>query len=137
MDEPYWLEDFIAAGGKVNRDGTIDLYHGTTSENATRMVQTQRMETAKGATAAYGVYLSSSPNIGKSGDERAGGYGDGTVVKVTVRLTDPLELDDQFPDGRMDFTIQAKTYRPVRISRVDKQESFGVGFRDWLVLNDV
>jgi len=34
------------------------------------------------------------------------GYGDGTIVAVHVR-PEVLELDDEFPDGRKDFAIDA------------------------------
>lgn len=121
MDEPYWLEDYLAAGGVLNKDGTIDLFHGTSRANALEMVRTQKMLTAKGATAAYGVYLSTSPKISTDG-----GYGD-TVVRVRCKVGD-LELDDQFPDGRMDFSVQKTAYKPARISLATTQE----GFREWL-----
>ena len=124
MEEPYWLEDFLAAGHVMNRDGTVDLYHGTTKEKAAQMVQQQRMLTASGATAAYGVYLSTSPKIGVEG-----GYGDGSVVKIRCRIQD-LEIDDQFPDGRMDFSVQKKMYRPVKISLAESKVT--AGFRQWL-----
>lgn len=122
MEEPYWLEDYLAAGHKLNRDGTVDLYHGTTRETAIKMVQTQKMLTAPGAPAAYGVYLSTASDIGEKG-----GYGDGSVVRVRCRVND-LELDDQFPDGRMDFSVQQKAYRPVRIYHHTQAE----GFKSWL-----
>jgi hypothetical protein len=126
MDEPYWLEDYLAAGHKANKDGTVDLYHGTTKETAVKMVQAQKMLTAPGAPAAYGVYLSTDPAISEKG-----GYGDGSVVRVRCRVND-LELDDQFPDGRMDFSVQQKTYRPVRIFHHGTSE----GFKSWLAINE-
>lgn len=113
-ERPYWLDSYLANGHKVNRGGTVDLYHATSTDNAQEMVRTQKMISPADAPDAYGVYLSTSSKVGDK--VQGGGYGVATV-RVTVRIQD-LVLDDEFPDGRMDFYIQTirNEYRPVRIT---------------------
>ena len=73
-------------------DEIVTLYHGTTEDAANKIRQTGTLKSA----GEPSVYLTTDPT--------GGGYGDGTVVPVRVRRG-LLEIDDEFPDGRMDFRI--------------------------------
>ena len=73
-------------------DEIVTLYHGTTEDAANKIRQTGNLKSA----GEPSVYLTTDPT--------GGGYGDGTVVPVRVRRG-LLEIDDEFPDGRMDFRI--------------------------------
>ena len=70
----------------------VTLYHGTTKEAAEKIKQTGTLKSA------------GEPSVYLTTDRTGGGYGDGTVVPVRVRRG-LLEIDDEFPDGRMDFRI--------------------------------
>lgn len=85
-----------ATGLPLNKDGTVTLYHGTTKAAAPEIIKTRTLK----SDAERRVYLTTDPS------SQSTGYGDGTVVAVQV---DPsvLELDDEFPDGRKDFAIDA------------------------------
>ena len=39
--------------------------------------------------------------------------GDGTVVKVHVNTND-LEIDDEVPDGRLDYKLPGKSYKVIK-----------------------
>lgn len=80
-------------GIKTNPDGTVSLLHGTTPEAAEKIVSTKVMRSA------------GEPNIYFTTADDAG-YGTGAIVQVDV---DPkrLFLDDEFPSGRMDFSVNA------------------------------
>lgn len=84
-------------GLPLNDDGTVTLYHHTSSAKAAQIRSTRRLKSA----AEPDVYLTTR-------QETDTGYGD-TAVAVRV---DPslLMLDDEFPDGRQDFRID--TGRP-------------------------
>jgi hypothetical protein len=77
------------------------LYHGTTKQAAEEIVKTKLLK-SKGEP---NVYLTTSPS--------GTGYGDGTVVKVHVNTND-LELDDEFPDGRLDYKLPGKIYKVIK-----------------------
>lgn len=107
---PYWVNEFISVGGKINPDSlTVWLYHATTKEKAAQIVKDGVLRRPSNTSDTYGVYLSSSPSIWRD-------YGDGTVVPVKVRIKD-LTPDDVFPGRRMDFNIPTRhgIYRPVVI----------------------
>lgn len=95
-----------ALGLKLNPDGTVSLLHGTTPEAADKIVATKVMRSA------------GEPNIYFTTADDAG-YGTGALVKVDV---DPkrLFLDDEFPGGRMDFSVNApnKVFFVNKASRV-------------------
>lgn len=84
-------------GIKTNPDGTVSLLHGTTPEAAEAIVNTKVMKSA------------GEPNIYFTTADDAG-YGTGALVQVDV---DPkkLFLDDEFPSGRMDFSVNAPNQR--------------------------
>lgn len=82
-------------GLPLNPDGTVTLYHGTTKAAAAEIVRTKLLK----SDAERRVYLTTDPTAET-------GYGDGTIVAVHVK-PDTLELDDEFPDGRQDFAIDA------------------------------
>ena len=79
-------------GLPLNADGTVTLYHHTSAANAESIRRSGALRSA----GEPSVYLTTreTPDTG---------YGD-TVVKVRI---DPakLQLDDEFPDGRRDFSV--------------------------------
>lgn len=95
-----------ALGLPVNKDGTVTLLHGTTPEGADSIALTKIMR-SKG-----------EPNVYFTTADDAG-YGTGALVKVDV---DPrlINLDDEFPSGRMDFSADAprKWFRVKNAKRV-------------------
>ncbi len=105
-ERPIWADELESAGGRIDPDGTVLLYHGTTAEAAARIRKEGVLRRPADADDSYGVYLSSSPDIARS-------YGDGTVVAVRVKASD-LNLDDVFPGERADFSVPTKggTYKP-------------------------
>lgn len=109
-DREGLIEEILSNGHKINIDGTIDLYHGTTKEAAKKIVSESVLRIPKDAPDTYGVHFSTSSEI----DEN---YGDGTVIRIRVKVRD-LNLEDVFPNGRMDFmaVTKAKQYRPVEIA---------------------
>ena len=81
-------------GLPINEKGHVRLYHGTSSESAQKILK-EKMLRSKGEP---DIYLTNQPHDT--------GYGDTTVaVDVPHHL---LNLDDEFPNGRMDFRINAK-----------------------------
>ena len=77
----------------TNPDGTVTMYHGTTKEAAQKIIQERKLLSA----GEPDVYMTTDPMAG---------YGDGTTVKFNI---DPkhLNLDDEFPSGRVDFRMPA------------------------------
>ena len=77
----------------TNPDGTVTMYHGTTKDAAQRIIQERKLLSA----GEPDVYMTTDPMAG---------YGDGTTVKFNI---DPkhLNLDDEFPSGRVDFRMPA------------------------------
>lgn len=77
----------------TNPDGTVTMYHGTTKDAAQRIIQERKLMSA----GEPDVYMTTDPMAG---------YGDGTTVKFNI---DPkhLNLDDEFPSGRVDFRMPA------------------------------
>lgn len=111
---PEVEEALTAAGIPVNEDGTVMLYHGTTQAGAESIRKTKALR----AEAEPDVYVST---------DKAVPYGE-TVVPVRVKAAD-LELDDEFPGGRVDFRIRAGRSRQYRLSdRDDPIEYHGAGF---------
>jgi len=81
-------------GLPVNPDGTVSLFHGTTKEAAKNILASKMLRSA----GEPDVYLTTAKDAG---------YGDGTVVRVNA---DPKKLfvDDEFPNGRVDFRMPAR-----------------------------
>ena len=107
---PYAIEEIIEKGHKINLDGTIWLYHGTTKDKADKIIKDQYFKSPPDAPDSYGIYFSTS-------DEVSDSYGDGTLVKALIKVKD-LFLDDAFPGrDRMDFYVKTHNhiYHPVKI----------------------
>lgn len=80
-------------GLPIDKNGNVRLWHGTSKESAEQILK-EKMMKSKGEP---DVYFTTHP--------KHAGYGDTYVgVDVPHHL---LELDDEFPNGRMDFRIRA------------------------------
>ena len=79
-------------GLPLNTDGTVTLYHHTSAANA-EAVKTSGALRSAGEPSVY-LTTRETPDTG---------YGD-TVVKVRVK-PELLQIDDEFPDGRVDYSI--------------------------------
>jgi hypothetical protein len=101
-------------GLPLNADGTVTVYHHTSKEKAAKIRESGTLK----ATAEPDVYVTTRR-------ETDTGYGD-TAVSIQV---DPslLEIDDEFPDGRVDYrlsvgkpggSIAVKVTTPVELSEV-------------------
>lgn len=79
-------------GLQLDQQGRVTLYHGTTKARAAQIRASGQL------CAAFEpqVYLTTAAD--------GAGYGDGTVVAIKVHPA-RLDLDDEFPDGRLDFSI--------------------------------
>lgn len=81
-----------ATGLPLNEDGTVTLYHHTSRESAESIIQSGRLKS------------SAEPHVYVTTEKKANtGYGD-SVVEVMIR-PDLLEIDDEFPSGRVDYRI--------------------------------
>jgi len=85
-----------------NKEPIVSVYHGTTKKAAEQIVKTKLLK-SKGEP---NVYVSNSKDINQN-------YGDGTVVKVDVLKKD-LTLDDEFPNGRLDYSLPGKSYKVIK-----------------------
>jgi len=79
-------------GLPLNADGTVTLFHHT-NKNAAKSIQKTGVLKSAGEPSVY-LTTERTPNTG---------YGD-TVVPVKVN-PNKLNLDDEFPNGRLDFSI--------------------------------
>jgi len=80
-------------GLPIDKHGNVRLWHGTTKENAEKILK-EKILRSKGEP---DIYFTTHP--------KEAGYGSHHVgVDVPHHL---LELDDEFPSGRMDFRINA------------------------------
>jgi hypothetical protein len=82
----------VTTGLPLNTDGTVTLYHHTSAANA-EAVKTSGALRSAGEPSVY-LTTRETPDTG---------YGD-TVVKVRVK-PELLQIDDEFPDGRVDYSI--------------------------------
>jgi len=108
------VEELIRRGHTIAPDGTMTLYHATTKDKAQRILSEGVLKTADKAPDTYGVYLSTSPEVAES-------YGDGTLIKIKVKIKD-LHPDDVFPStGRMDFRVNTVSgvYHPVEVAQFE------------------
>ena len=88
-------------GLPLNADGTVTVYHHTSASNAAEIRRTGVLKSA----AEPDLYFTTTP-------ETNTGYGD-TALAFRVNPS-RLQLDDEFPDGRQDFRVDA----PARARRV-------------------
>lgn len=105
---PSWADTFIMAGHSFNRDGTVTLYHGTTTDAAKQIVASGKM-LSHGEQSVYFTTDRSSVSTG---------YGS---VSLEIRLNPKhLSIDDEFRNGRIDFSAPIKngTYTPIAIVRI-------------------
>ncbi len=82
-------------GLPLNNDGTVTVYHHTSKENAALIKATGILK----ANAEPDVYVTTRK-------ETDTGYGD-TAVAIKINPSQ-LIMDDEFPDGRVDYRIDAK-----------------------------
>lgn len=92
-----------ATGLPLNDDGTVTVYHGTTSDRS-KQIREQNV-----------IRSAAEPDVYFTTAKEGTGYGDGTVVAVRI---DPskLELDDEFPDGRKDFRVSVGRSKSLKVS---------------------
>ena len=108
--EPKKKQRFTEHGLPINEKGHVRLYHGTSKENAQKILKEKMLRSA----GEPDVYLTTHPT--------GTGYGDTTVaVDVPHHV---LQLDDEFSNGRMDFRIPTKnkTY-PIHNPEIYKEKS--------------
>jgi hypothetical protein len=94
------LEEFLSAGGELNPDGTITLYHATRPEIACDIVRAGKLRVPEGVPDSYGVYASSSFEHVKQS------YG-GAVVQFHAPIED-LHPDDVAPGRWLDFRLDTR-----------------------------
>lgn len=115
---PDWAEEVEACGGKIDADGTMLLWHGTTKEKAASILREKVMRRPKDAPDTYGVFFTTNKEFAEET------YGDGTAVPVRVRVRD-LRIEDTAP-GRW-ATLYAQTrggiYRPVAVGSAAVREA--------------
>lgn len=81
-----------ATGLPLNLDGTVTVYHHTSKDKAERIAKTGKLVSA----AEPDVYVTTRR-------ETDTGYGDTSIaIRVKPEL---LQIDDEFPDGRVDYRI--------------------------------
>lgn len=90
-----------ATGLPLNTDGTVTVYHHTSATNAEEIKRTGQLKSA----GEPDLYFTTTA-------ETNTGYGD-TAIPFRVKPS-RLVLDDEFPDGRQDFRVEA----PNRVRRV-------------------
>ncbi len=81
-------------GLPLNDDGTVTVYHHTSAEKAAEIARTGVLRSA----GEPDLYFTTT-------QETNTGYGD-TAVPVRIK-PERLKLDDEFPDGRQDFSVSA------------------------------
>ena len=81
-------------GLPLNDDGTVTVYHHTNAESAKSIRSSKTLKSA----GEPDVFVTTEKNP-------VTGYGD-SVVAINIKPS-KLRLDDEFPDGRMDFAIPA------------------------------
>jgi hypothetical protein len=79
-------------GLPLNSDGTVTLFHHTNKNAAEQIAKTKRLQSA----GEPDVYLTTYK-------ETDTGYGD-TAVPIRIKPS-LLNLDDEFPNGRLDFRV--------------------------------
>lgn len=92
-----------ATGLPLNPDGTVTVYHHTTAANAAKIAKDKLLRSA----GEPDVYFTSRK-------ETDTGYGD-TAVPIKINPS-KLQVDDEFPDGRMDFRVNVGSKRQLPIT---------------------
>ena len=119
MEFKIWLESYVwedelnDAGGKIEPDGTVLVYHATTQNKAKMILDEGILRNPANTPDSYGVYFAA----GKEAVEYAkSSYGDGTVLPMKVLAKD-LKIDDVAPGRWVAFYAYTKNgiYRPVWI----------------------
>lgn len=103
-----WFDEFLGAGGKVERDGTIWLYHRTTPDAAAEIAKSGVIKSPSGTGPNYGVYGSSS--------DPSGTYGGDGLIAFRVHPSS-MRIDDVMRD-RADFRIPSTNFRPLEIKNL-------------------
>ena len=86
-------QKYTEHGLAINEKGHVRLWHGTSKESAEKIIKDKKM-TSKGEP---DIYFTTHP--------KEAGYGKSFVgVDIPHHL---IELDDEFPSGRMDFKVHA------------------------------
>jgi hypothetical protein len=87
-------QKYTEHGLPINEKGHVRLFHGTSKDSAQKILKEKMLKSA----GEPDVYFTTHPS--------GTGYGDTTVaVDVPHHL---LNLDDEFPNGRMDFRVPTK-----------------------------
>jgi hypothetical protein len=127
---PIWIQDLKDAGGKLEIDGTVLVYHGTTAKAAEQIYKEKVLKRPVNTPDMYGVYVAA----GKKAKEFVShSYGD-FVVPMKIAASD-LEIED-FAMGRwVTFRIVTKrgTYRPIWIGAPIVVEN-DISFKQWIIL---
>jgi len=92
-----------ATGLPLNPDGTVTVYHHTTAANAAKIAKDKLLRSA----GEPDVYFTSRK-------ETDTGYGD-TAVPIKINPS-KLQVDDEFPDGRIDFRVNVGSKRQLPIT---------------------
>ena len=95
-------------GLPLNDDGTVTLYHGTNEEGEAGIRSSGGLIGKEN-----GVFLTTSKDDIGFGSR---------IVEVTVD-PDRLDIDDEFPDGRMDFRIAARPGELVTLNIIDPEDN--------------
>lgn len=80
-------------GLPLNDDGTVRVFHATDRESAQKIVNTKRLKSQ----GEPDVFVSTSSSVLRD-------HGRGVLVQLYVN-PENLIIDDEFPDGRLDFRI--------------------------------
>ncbi len=97
------LEEILPRGAKIDEDGMVTLYHRTSPESASRILETGQM-----------IGKEDRLFFGTKPDGQISGYGD-SVVEVKIPA-DRLELDDIF-DNEAHLTLKSN-FKPQQINVV-------------------
>lgn len=88
-------EGALRMGAMRGSDDMVTVYHGTTREAAEKIKREGVLRSA------------GEPDVYVTTDPTGGGYGDGSVVALRVPRS-ALSIDDEFPNGRIDYRINVR-----------------------------
>jgi hypothetical protein len=109
LDAQDLIKDLVEKGGQINPDGTITLYHRTTSENAKSIANSGSM-IGKEAELFFGTKPTGQIE----------GYGDATV-KVNLPI-EKLELNDVFPNEAHVSLKTGVIGKPINVGKAELWE---------------